>query len=242
MKTYRKEQPSESQPAACTGLDYAWLGFCCLGAAVITAVLHSRRCLWFDELTTVLTAQRPFLEGLLQLEDYSAPVYQLLMRLAAPNGMPSETVLRTPAFLSAFLGLVSTWWLAKTLFNKRVAAYAAFLVAFNPVFLAYATEGRPYSLFLFLSVLSIATFYQALRQPGRTILCLYVLSSVLLVYSHYFGFLVLCGEAIFFLATMIFRRDSRSAAGRVLIAAVIIAVAALPALWLSSRYVFTGLA
>jgi hypothetical protein len=242
MKRQSIEQPLESQPSRCTLLDYAWLAFCCAGAAVITAILHSRRCLWFDELTTVLTAQRPFLEGLLQLEDYSAPIYQLLMRLVAPNGWPSETVLRTPAFLSAFLGLVSTWWLAKSLFNKRVAAFAAFIVAFNPVFLAYATEGRPYSVFLFLSVLSIATYHQALRRPGRAILCLYVLSSVLLVYSHYFGFLVLCAEAVFFLATVVFRPESRSSAGRVLIAALIIAVAALPALWLSSRYVFAGLA
>jgi uncharacterized membrane protein len=221
-------------------LHYAWLGFCCLGVGVIAAILHSRRCLWFDELTTVMTSQRPFWEAIVQLEDYSAPIYQLLMRLAG-HGFPPEWVVRAPAFLSAILGLITTWWLARTLFGDRVAAFSLLVVGFNPVFLWYAVEGRPYSLFLFLSVLSIATYYRSLRQPTRGWLLLYVLSSVALVYSHYYGVLVLLAEAVFLAAVAAFRREDYGVK-KVFLAFMVAGVAVLPALWLASRYVFTGLA
>jgi uncharacterized membrane protein len=141
--------------------------------------------------------------------------------------------------LSALFGLVATWWLAKTLFSKRVAAWAVFIVAFNPLFLSYAVEGRPYSLFLFLSVLSIGTYWQSLRQPSRTSCCLHVLSSVLLVYSHYFGFLVLLAETLFFFMYVIAMRKACDIK-RMLLAFSAIGLLSLPALWLISRYVLSG--
>jgi hypothetical protein len=218
-----------------------WLAFFCVTVAVIGVILHCRRHLWFDELTTVMTWQRPLLDGLTQIEDYSAPAYQMLMRLSWHHGYPPEWVLRAPAFLSALLGLASIGWLAKMLFNNRVAALAMGIVAFNPVYLRYTVEARPYTLFIFLSTLSMAAFWQSLRRPTRLLFWLHVCASTFLVYSHYFGFLVLFAEASFCTVYAVCEKEQRPALRRMVTAFVIIGLAVLPAVWLSSRYVFAGL-
>lgn len=227
-------------PIHYTMMNYTWLISCCLGAGIIAAILSSNRCLWLDELLMLITARRPFIEGLLQLEDYSAPMYQIILRFIVHNEFPSEWVVRAPAFLFALFGLVSTWWLAKTLFSSRVATLTVFIVAFNPFFLRYAVEARPYSLFLFLSVMSIGTYYKFILYNSSYYLFLYVLSTALLVYSHYFGFLILPAEALFFFLYMISRRESYDMK-KMVFAFSVIGLLSLPALWLISRYVLTGL-
>jgi uncharacterized membrane protein len=232
--------PSRITRADSPWLHYLWLAFCCLVTGTLAAVVSSRLCLWFDELGTVQTSQRPLIESFLQIEDYAAPLYQLLLRAAWHSGYPPEWVVRAPAFLSALFGLVATWWFATALFGRRVAAFTTFLVAFNPVFIRYAVEGRPYSMFLFLSVASVGAFWTSLRKPTRMSACIHVIFSAMLVYSHFFGFLVLFAEAVFALIFAVSHRGSKSIR-RMAFAFGAIALASAPALWLASRYVTTGL-
>jgi hypothetical protein len=218
---------------------YAWLTICCLGVGSLVAIISSNRSLWTDELYMLVTVRRPFMEGLLQLQDYSAPMYQLILRLIVHNNVPPEWIVRAPAFLFAMFGLVSIWWLAKTLFNNRVADLTVFIVAFNPVFLRYATEGRPYTMFLFFSVLSVGTFYKFMLNNSHYYLFMYVCSTVLLIYSHYYGLLILPAEILLFLTYMILNRKSHDFK-KIFFAFSAVVLLSIPALWLISRYILTG--
>jgi 4-amino-4-deoxy-L-arabinose transferase-like glycosyltransferase len=221
-------------------INYAWLAICCLASGTLAAVISAHRPLWLDELYMLITVRRPFVDGLFQLEDYSAPLYQLILRLFVHTDTPETFVFRLPALLSAVLGLVSTWWLAKNLFNTRVAAISIFIVGFNPCFLNYATESRPYTLFLLFSVLSFGTFYKCLVSHNCYFLTAYICSSLLLVYSHYFGLLVFPAQILLLLAyfahsrqTLILKRMG-FALGTVLFLCI-------PAVYLISRHTSEGL-
>lgn len=223
-----------------TKMNYLWVLLCCLGSGVIAAIYSSNRCLWADELVTLITVRRPFMEGLLQLVDYSAPLHQLILRLIVHNAFPPEWVIRAPAFLFALLGLVSIWWLAKTLFDTRVAALSIFIVAFNPVFLDYAAEGRPYTMFLFFSAISIGTFYKFILYNSPYYLFFYVCSSVLLIYSHYYGLLIFPAEVLLFLTYIIMKRNINNIK-EIISAFCAVGIFSIPALWMISRYIDSGL-
>jgi len=179
-------------------------------------------------------------DGLLQLEDYSAPLYQLILRLFVHTDTPGTFVFRLPALLSAVLGLVSTWWLAKNLFNTRVAAISIFIVGFNPCFLNYATESRPYTLFLLFSVLSFGTFYKCLVSHSRYFLTAYICSTVLLVYSHYFGLLVFPAQILLLLAYFAHSRQT-FILKRMGFALGVVLILCVPAFYLISRHTSEGL-
>ena len=158
---------------------------CCSIFIVIYAAMVFYKPLWCDELLMLITVRRPFVEGLLQLQDYSAPLYQLILRLFVNNDFAPEWIIRAPAFLCAIFSLISIWWFTRIITNRRhIALITTALIAINPIFTSYAAEGRPYTLFLLFSVLSFGTFYLSLDRSKLSYFLLYIISTVILIYSH----------------------------------------------------------
>jgi len=219
----------------------ACLALCCLGSTFIASILSYKRCLWLDELYMLTTVKRPFMDALLQVEDFSAPIYQALLRLIiGPDSYPPEWLIRFPALLCGMAGLIATWWLGRMLFNGKVGIISAFIVGLNPVFLEYAAEGRPYTMFLLFSTCSVGTFYRFMGESSGKNLLLYLASSTLLVYSHYYGLFLFAGEGLFALVCLL-SVQSKCKPKQAVYAFALLALAAAPALWLISRYMQSGL-
>lgn len=198
------------------------------------------RSLWSDELAGILTAQRPLKDGLLQLQDFSAPLYQMILRVLINSEYPPEWLIRLPALVFSVLGLVSIGFFAKRLFGTRVAAIAILLVAVNPMFMKYAGEGRPYSMFLLFSVLSMLTFYNFINKYKFVQIFLYIVSTSLLIYSHYFGFLVLGAQIIYALSKAMIVKEERQQVMMLVASFFIIFFISIPALCLISRHLLNG--
>lgn len=233
-------RPKDASEIGVSWMEVGALLLCCSLAALIYAAVLSRNSLWCDELITLITVRRSFVEGLLQLQDYAAPLYQLLLRLLVHEDFPAEWLIRAPAFVCAVLGLVAIWWLARLLLGMRVAVLTLALVALNPVFVYYSGEGRPYSMFLLFSVLSMGSFYRLVSSGGLSTLIFYVISTVFLIYTHYLGFLLLPAQATYALADIIVMRRGRQRTVRIALAFGAITLMALPSLWLFSRYLLSG--
>lgn len=181
------------------------------------------------------------MDALLQVEDYSAPIYQALLRLiTGSDSYPPEWLIRFPALLCGMAGLVATWWLGRMLFNDKVGIISAFIVGFNPVFLEHAAEGRSYTMFLLFSTCSVGTFYRFMGEASGKNLLLYLASSTLLVYSHYLGLFLFAGEGLFALLCLL-SVQSKCKPKQAVCAFALLALAAVPALWLISRYMQSGL-
>jgi len=86
--------------------------------------------------------------------------------------------------------VAATYVLARTLFFDRAALFAAALAALSAPLVDYSQEGRPYSLLIFLVLLSAIGLAHWLRslssgaggRPGLTLFCV---STVLAFYTHF---------------------------------------------------------
>jgi len=217
------------------------LSGCTLLATTIYLIAAYNSPLWTDELITIITVRRPFLEGIFQREDYSAPLYQLLLRILVWGDRPSEWVVRAPAILCAVISLPVVWWLARSLFGNSVARLVVPLVTLNGLFAHYAREGRPYSMFFLLSALSMASFWQLVHAGRKRDWLLYVGSTAALCYSHYYGLLCLPAQAVYAAGEVRFHKPSRRKGLLAFAAVGVVAVLVLPAVWLVWRYITSGI-
>jgi uncharacterized membrane protein len=198
------------------------------------------RCLWGDEFTTIITVRRPFIDGLLQLQDYSAPLYQLLLRLIVFSDNPPAWLIRSPALIFAVLGLISSWFFIKQLFGEKVALATMILVACNPVYIFYSTEARPYSLFFLLTVLSMWTFYNLLIKYNIKNMISYIMTTSLLLYAHYLGLFTMVGQVLFAISVLFLQKNRLLKIKNVFYAFGFILLISSPSLFLMSRFIFSG--
>ena len=188
-------QPTEAERATLARRTPRWFWPLVGAAMLITAVAGYQRLgfsLWDDEIYNL----RRFVHGDYRLkddgtaefrerswrttlQDYRKPnnhiLHSVMARAAVgawkmfrdPAGPPfSETAFRVPAFLFGIASVGALAWLLKELALARAGVLAAFLLAMHPWHLRYASEGRGYSMVLFLLPVLLVCWLRAMRT-GR---------------------------------------------------------------------------
>jgi uncharacterized membrane protein len=153
---------------------------------------------WFDELFSAYYSDPSHsLNTVLELTfaDVHPPLYQLLMWLSYKLFGYTEWAGRLPSALAGTLTIPVVYLLGRELFSRRTGLYAAALAVPNYYLLYYAQEARSYALFYLLCSLSLLFFMRALRHADNRHTICFVLTSLALVYTHYFGFILLFAEA-----------------------------------------------
>ncbi len=174
-----------------------WLSLLFLMAAgtIIRFLFLTRKPFWFDESFSAEVAQISwgnFLR-LLWWREANMSLYYLLLRIWLLFGH-SEFYIRSLSVVFAAATIPAIYWLARLLYDRRVAMTAAALFTFNAYSVRYAQEARSYALFLFLATLSSAFLIALIRQPCRRNRVGYVLVSVLAVYAHFYALLLLAAH------------------------------------------------
>ncbi|AZH26468.1 glycosyltransferase family 39 protein [Haloplanus aerogenes] len=158
--------------------------------------------LWLDEAASVSYVTTMSVRELvvrIPWTDNSPPLYYLLLDAWTELFGVSEASVR---LLSAVFGILSIpllYLIGKRLFGERVGLLSAGILALSPFQLWYAQEARAYSLLLLLSLLS---YYYFLRVDGDGTAADtvgYVVFSVLLGYTHVFGFFVILAQSLYVL-------------------------------------------
>ena len=158
---------------------------------------------WFDECFSVEVARidwRNFLH-LLWWREANMSLYYVLLRIWLHFGH-SPFFIRGLSAVIAAASLPAVYWLARLLYDRRVALIAAALFAFNAYDVRYAQEARSYSLFVLLASLSSGFLIAWLQHPTRRNQRGYVLISILAVYAHFYALLLIAvhGLALYRLA------------------------------------------
>ena len=122
-------------------------------------------------------------------------VYHLLQHAWLGLGS-SEAVFRSLSVVLATATIPPFYLLARRLFGHRAATVAVLLLAINPFFVQYAQEARAYTLVVLTTVVSSGLLVRAIDQPDRGRWVAYVLSAILVLYSHYFGALVVLAHVL----------------------------------------------
>ena len=177
-----------------------WLHWIGLVLAFLTAIVVRLLCLaskpfWFDECFSVEVARMDWHNFLhvLWWREANMALYYTLLRLWLHFGA-TEFFVRGLSVLFAALGILAIYWLAKLMFDRKVAPIAAALLALNDFHIRYSQEARSYALFFLLATLSSAfliVFLQQHRESSRTA---YTVTSILAAYAHLYTLLLLAAH------------------------------------------------
>jgi mannosyltransferase len=178
-----------------------WLALFLLTAAgAATRFLFlARKPFWFDECFSVEVARLDWANflHLLWWREANMSLYYLLLRVWLQFGH-GEFFIRSLSVLIAAATLPAIYWLARLLYDRRVALIAATLFTLNAYSIRYAQEARSYALLVLLATLSsgflIAWVRGSAREPVRRNQLGYILFSVLAVYAHFYALLLVLAQ------------------------------------------------
>lgn len=158
---------------------------------------------WLDEIHTLNEANplKSFIQvyDSLLISEPHPPLYFFTIHLAFKIFGYTTLVAR---FLSAIIGVVgifSIYLLGKELYNNKVGIYAVILLTVNYFHLYYSQEARMYSLLFLTTTLSFVYLIKFIKKPDNKSAGLYVLFSLLMIYSHFFALFTLLSQYLILL-------------------------------------------
>jgi mannosyltransferase len=150
----------------------AWLSRIWLLPILITAVLGLWRAssidLWWDELSTIDIARRPF-SGILATAghvDAVHAVYYLFMHVWITLLGTSPLSVRLPSVLAMCGATACTWAIAERLFDRRIAFGSSMIFSLIPGVARYAEEARSYGFVVLGAAAAFLLLLRALEEPS----------------------------------------------------------------------------
>ena len=161
-------------------------------------------CLWFDEIFSVHAAEHDWnsIFWFVAQDLIHPPLFYVLLKLWIGIGGESLFWLRLLPVGFSILAVVPFVLFCRELKLKfGTIAFALFLLAFNGSFIKYAQLLRMYSMLTFVSLVSLWLFARYFNR-GKNLIALIVV-NVILVYTHYYGWMLVGAEVA---AILIFQR------------------------------------
>lgn len=160
--------------------------------------------LWLDEIFSFNIARRGYGE-LIRVAVWDTvhpPFFYLLLKMWIGIGGTSLSWLRLFPALTAIAAIIPFYLLCKELrLHRAEISTALLLMAVNGYLIYYAHELRMYSLLFFVTLCSVWLFMRWVNSEERQLPNLAWLFAInlLLIYTHYFGWLVVGSELIYLL-------------------------------------------
>jgi hypothetical protein len=154
---------------------------------------------WADEAFALLVAKGPSLGSMtafLHFHESHPPLFYILLRASMQLTGDSETAVRLICALTGVAIVPATYALARTLFSERAALLAMLFVTFSPALAEHSVQIRPYGLMALLSLLSCCSMIGAIEHRYKSAWFIYVMSTILLVYTHNWAWLIVIGQHV----------------------------------------------
>jgi mannosyltransferase len=152
---------------------------------------------WFDECFSVALARmdwRSFLH-MLWWREANMSLYYVMLRGWMHWG-ENPFFIRSLSVVLAVATLPALYWLARVLYDRRVALMACAFFTWNGFDVRYSQEARSYALFLLLAALSSGFLLAFLQEPRRLYRNAYIATSALAVYAHFYVLLLLAAHRL----------------------------------------------
>lgn len=160
--------------------------------------------LWADEIVTGTLARldAPTLINVVSVYDDHPPLIYLIAH-ALIGFYDADFILRLPAAFAGILSISVLYILGKRLWGAPAGILAAFLAMIWPTLIRYGQEARQYALLSLFAAFSLYWLYIGLTQSRSRAWIGYALTVLAMLYTHYFGFLLLAAQVVFALAYML---------------------------------------
>jgi mannosyltransferase len=170
-----------------------------IGSLGLILRLHhlGTRGIWFDETFSAMIARLRWSQFALTLWNREANMafYYLILHFWEKLGSNPE-FLRGLSVIFSVAALPLTYSLGARLFDRKTGLIAAWLLAINAYDVRYAQEARAYALVVFFSVLSTWLLVRNLQQQSSPSWDAFTIANVLLVYSHFYGGLLVIAQLV----------------------------------------------
>ncbi len=172
----------------------------------------SAESIWFDEAFSVMISKRGAFEIINSVLNNAAeknpPLYYVLLHFWVLVFGDSEFSVRLMSVILGSVSIIAIYALGKLLFNKRAGIIAALIIAVSVFHIQYSQEARAYAL---IALLSIISYYSLMKLTARRSIfysVLYLVSSILMIYTHYFGLFIIAAQNIFCLTLFLKQRKT----------------------------------
>ena len=132
-------------------------------------------------------------------EDVHVPLYHILLHVFLTITDFSLTNARLFSSIWYLASLPIIYLLGLHVSGKKVALLAVFLSSLSPFLLWYAFEVRMYTMFLFFSSVQLLAFVRLIQSNFQQHKFIFVLSSSLGLYTHYFFIFQIIAQALYFI-------------------------------------------
>jgi uncharacterized membrane protein len=195
------------------------LSFILVLAALVRFLGLGAKQLWLDEILQLLHSRPDSISGIFAAvtqDRGGAPLDYLIQHVFISN--LSGAVEWTARVHAAIFGVLSVWLVylvCRELFaNQRLALMSALLFCFYPFHHHYSQEGRPYSLFLLLTLILYLLLFRLLKKNSSLLWITFGVVALLNFYTNAFTAAVLFGQFIFLIYYQVCRRERLTAAWR----------------------------
>lgn len=161
-------------------------------------MINLNQSLWLDEAVQAITSRSSIPYIFQEITgDFHPPLYYFLMHFWVQIFGSSEVALRLPSVLFGIGTVYILYEIAMYMHGKFIAILAAVLLATAPFHIYYSQEARMYSMVTFFASLSM--YYFLTLDKSKNNKYLYFFSTALMIYSDYYGFLILMTQVVYLL-------------------------------------------
>ncbi len=163
--------------------------------------------IWYDESFSIVLADKS-VASLYEIAkaDVHPPLYYILLHFWMKI-YSGAAFLRLFSVLFSIAAIVVTYFVAKEIFDNKVALLASFFLSIAPLFVHHSQEIRMYSLLMFFLMMA-SYFLWMFVKKGKFFDCLgYVLCSVCALYTHYFALFLIVAQISYLVFTDVLKKD-----------------------------------
>lgn len=165
---------------------------------------------WIDEGLSAGIASHPIRElPTLLRQDGSPPLYYALLHFWMRAFGSTEGALHAFSYAFALACVPTAWWAGRSVFGRRTAWIVTLFAATNPFLTYYGREARMYTLVALVALVATASFLHVYALGRRRYLPLFVVSLVLLLYTHNWSLFFVAGAVLALAPCFWLRRAER---------------------------------
>jgi mannosyltransferase len=143
---------------------------------------------WCDEgFSSMISRSSLFQIAQQTSQDSHPPLYYFILHYWINLFGVTEFSIRFLSVIFGFFAILMIYMVGTLIFNKNVGIISSLILALSAFHIYYSQEARMYSLMTLLTLLSIYFFIKLINGGSFKFIIGYILSSILLMYTHYFG-------------------------------------------------------
>lgn len=186
------------------------IGLVLIGALLLRLYQLNMESFWLDEAIIWHRIKDGPMKFLFDWDaDTQGPTYAMFIWLWSRLFGVGEVAMRIPSVIFGVLSIHALYLLGRRVFGHPAALIAALFAAVNPFLMYYSQEARPYTLWLWSSLLAVWFLLRLIERDSRVNLIGTLAATIFSLYTHPYGPFLLALQALIIAVLVPFKEWKR---------------------------------